>query len=684
MWPYLFLNKNKYVNLPLNIYFYLNWTKLNNFESLLNCKNRGLNNYYLTVLNITDFFISYEYGLYLLIQPISQVLNNLDLPFYDKITETENYRGFELSNLIEFYFFSDMFVKIFCHKPYIRFTKGLFYTILCKPLTMYKIKKYFYKNIFLFYIPHANRFFVLKWHTKIFNKLFYTKNNSFWYNLWFSFVWFQSKFFNNLSGVRDKLLYKYYNLTYKDFLTNLGINETVAIKPLFNINFLKKDFYFYSLDFFFDLGDNLTRQNEIIFFFEKFLSTEFNLLNFFLLFLKFQNIYINIINNTKKLPFIFLFSSYFENLNENYINEICENSFYKNVVDYNFSTFKKKLFINVENLYKYSWKHNKTLLFLSLNLFIYFEKLFFNNLLFFNISKSGNKYISINNYVFSEFFLEKDDSVISSDILIDQISWESDNSSSDKEEDNFFFIEGVNSEVEFLENEYLDKEDPEFIEYINSINYLNLVYLNISDSWKKSFIDVFAPEDFTLSNCNLFTNLFVDNVNFELNATDDEDPSNLIFFEEKYLDFSILHFPHILLNTNNFLDKIYFYENIFEDFLKKEFFFFFESFYKIDWFEIYETWEVFLSLKKNFSLLNLKKYISYSNNTKKIIDYILFWEYSAFIHKFFSINNMNTTKLFIWTVKGIFSEKYEFIYITFFLKAPNKVNSFKLSILKNA
>ena len=128
----------------------------------MNCKNRGLNNYYLTVLNITDFFISYEYGLYLLIQPISQVLNNLDLPFYDKITETENYRGFELSNLIEFYFFSDMFVKIFCHKPYIRFTKGLFYTILCKPLTMYKIKKYFYKNIFLFYIPHANRFFVLK------------------------------------------------------------------------------------------------------------------------------------------------------------------------------------------------------------------------------------------------------------------------------------------------------------------------------------------------------------------------------------------------------------------------------------------------------------------------------------------------------------------------------------------
>jgi hypothetical protein len=43
----------------------------------------------------------------------------LDVPLFDKITETDKNLGFELKKLVEFYFFSNIFEKIFEKKPVI-------------------------------------------------------------------------------------------------------------------------------------------------------------------------------------------------------------------------------------------------------------------------------------------------------------------------------------------------------------------------------------------------------------------------------------------------------------------------------------------------------------------------------------------------------------------------------------
>lgn len=109
--------KNKYCSLPFHLQMFINSFNILNFESLfffLNFKKKSFFSFFFGF----DFFCLFEYGLYMIVQPTLVTLSFLDVTLYDKITETDTHKGFELIKFVEFYFFSNIYEKIFLHPPY--------------------------------------------------------------------------------------------------------------------------------------------------------------------------------------------------------------------------------------------------------------------------------------------------------------------------------------------------------------------------------------------------------------------------------------------------------------------------------------------------------------------------------------------------------------------------------------
>jgi len=318
----------------------------------------------------------------------------------------------------------------------------------------------------------------------MYNKLFYTKEYMFWYKTEFSYLNFSNSYnnfsfeknlcFNNKTFYKS-LFYKYYFFTDKELMNRLKFSEASEFTNHININFFKKEYFFFIINFVNDFKNLSYYQNKFFNQYNLLLTYDLNFLNLVLLYFKFNSVLDSFTNNTKfkksnceEVNFFFNGSLFNNILN---INNIFEKTFpneYEIICNLpEFYIIKNILFNNINEFFIYikkRKKYNFYIFLISMYVYIYYEKLFFNNIFFNNLKNNFNKYINLTLYESLGFFKIKEKINIKTFFLPEKTDWLQDFYG--KKNKVFTLHSEYDHEIDFLEDEFdVDKNDDDFINY---------------------------------------------------------------------------------------------------------------------------------------------------------------------------------------------------------------------------